>query len=148
MKPLNLPFYQKKIKEEKGLKYIFDEIRKKYVRLTPEEWVRQNFVQYLISEKEFPQSLIVIEKGLTLNELKKRADILIYKNTQPILIVECKAPSVKISQETFNQIARYNMVFKVPYLIVTNGIDHYCSKINFESNGFEFLKDIPSYQVL
>jgi len=148
MQQLNLPVYTFKTKEEKGKPYIFDEIRKKYLQLTPEEWVRQNFVKYLIQEKNFPASLIILEKGLKLNELSKRADVLIYRDSTPILLVECKAPEVKITQNTFDQIARYNLVFKVPYLIVTNGISHYCCTINFENNSFDFLTDIPAFSTL
>jgi len=149
MKKLNLPTYPIKLKEEGGKQYIFDTIRKKYLVLTPEEWVRQNFVQYLIQEKEFSAGLISIEKGLKLNELQKRADILVYNiNSQPVVLVECKAQNVKINQETFEQIARYNMVFKVPYLVVTNGMEHYCAKIDFTQNSFEFLTEIPCYKEL
>jgi len=149
MQQLNLPQYPIKLKEEKGTKYIFDPIRKKYLVLLPEEWVRQNFIQYLINEKSFPSTLIAIEKGLKLNELQKRADIVIYDNKgQPIVLIECKAPKVKINQEVFEQVARYNIVFKVPYLVVTNGIEHYCAKVNFESNSFEFLKELPVYNSL
>lgn len=148
MQQLNLPVYIFNTKEEKGKPYIFDEIRKKYLQLTPEEWVRQNFVKYLIQEKNFPSSLIILEKGLKLNELSKRADVLIYRDSSPILLVECKAPEVKITQNTFDQIARYNLVFKVPYLIVTNGINHYCCTINFENNSFDFLTEIPAFSSL
>jgi hypothetical protein len=149
MEQLNLPTYSIKLKEEGGGQLIFDSIRRKYLVLTPEEWVRQNFIQYLIQEKDYPQSLIVIEKGLKLNELQKRADVLIYdKFGNPLLLIECKAAKVKINQETFEQIARYNQVFKVPYLIVTNGLNHYCCKVDFDKNNFEFLKEIPSYQEL
>ena len=142
---LNLPFYNLTLKEENGNHFIFDDIRKKYLRLTPEEWVRQNFVKYLIDEKKYPASLIVIEKGLKLNELTKRADVLIYKDSSPILLVECKAPTVKISQDTFDQISRYNLTFKVPYLMVTNGMSHYCCQIDFEKNSYHFLEDIPEF---
>ncbi len=149
MQQLNLPQHAIKLKEEGGKQYIFDTVRKKYLVLTPEEWVRQNFIQYLIQEKKYPASLITIEKGLKLNDLQKRADILIYdKNGKPILLIECKSAKVKINQEVFEQIARYNKVFKVPYLIVTNGLNHYCSKINFKKNSFEFLKEIPNYEAL
>lgn len=142
---LNLPFYNITLKEENGKHFIFDDIRKKYLRLTPEEWVRQNFVKYLIDEKKYPASLIVIEKGLKLNELTKRADVLIYKDSTPVLLVECKAPTVKISQDTFDQISRYNLTFKVPYLMVTNGMSHYCCQIDFEKNSYHFLEDIPEF---
>lgn len=142
---LNLPFYNLTLKEENGNHFIFDDIRKKYLRLTPEEWVRQNFVKYLIDEKKYPASLIVIEKGLKLNELTKRADVLIYKDSSPILLVECKAPNVKITQDTFDQISRYNLTFKVPFLIVTNGMDHFCCQIDFENNSYHFLEEIPYF---
>lgn len=149
MQQLNLPSYPIKLKEEKGQQFIFDALRKKYLILTPEEWVRQNFIHYLIHEKGFAASLIAIEKGLKLNELQKRADAVVYdKNAQPIVLIEFKAPPIKINQKTFEQIARYNMVFKVPYLVVTNGINHYCAKIDFISNSFEFLKEIPNYKEL
>jgi hypothetical protein len=149
MQQLNLPQYPVKLKEEKGTKYIFDPIRKKYLVLLPEEWVRQNFIQYLINEKSFPSTLIAIEKGLKLNELQKRADIVIYDNKgQPIVLIECKAPKVKINQEVFEQVARYNIVFKVPYLVVTNGIEHYCAKVDLKENSFEFLQELPVYRDL
>ena len=148
MQELNLPFYNITIKEENGKQFIYDDIRKKYLSFTPEEWVRQNFIKYLISEKNVPASLIVIEKGLKLNELSKRADVLIYKNASPILLVECKAPKVKITQDTFDQISRYNLTFKVPYLIVTNGLNHYCCKIDIENNSYVFLEEIPDFTTL
>jgi hypothetical protein len=148
MQELNLPQYPIKLKEEGGVKYIFDAIRKKYLVLQPEEWVRQNFIQFLIHKKSYPASLIEIEKGLKLNELQKRVDVLIHKDSKPIVLIECKAPNVKINQEVFEQIARYNNVFKVPYLLVTNGLEHYCAKIDFERSSFEFLEDIPNYSEL
>ncbi len=145
MEQLNLPQYQHKLKEERGKRYIFDSIRKKYLVLTPEEWVRQNFVQFLVQERNFPAGLIEIEKGLKLNELQKRADAIVYKNSSPLVLVEFKAPNVEIKQEVFEQVARYNTHFKVPYLIVSNGLSHYCAKIDFEENTFEFLNQIPDY---
>lgn len=149
MQALNLPQYPLKIKEENGTRYIFDAIRKKYLVLLPEEWVRQNFVQFLVCDKNYAASLIAIEKGLKLNELQKRADIVIYNNQgKPIVLIECKAPKIKINQEVFEQVARYNMVFKVPYLVVTNGLEHFCAKVDFETNSFEFLEDIPDYKSL
>lgn len=146
MQKLNLPQYPIKIKKERGKDFVFDSIRKKYLVLTPEEWVRQNFIQYLIQDKKYPASLIAIEKGLKLNELQKRADALFYKDSKPHVLMEFKAPNVKITQETFEQISRYNMVFKVPYLIVSNGMDHYCSKIDFQNKSFQFIEEIPDYQ--
>jgi hypothetical protein len=147
MQELNLPPYQfNLIREDKKTK-IFDAIRKRYLVLTPEEWVRQNFIEFLVRERNFPRGLIAVEKGLKLNGMQKRTDILVYaKNTQPLLMVECKAPEIKIEQKVFDQIARYNLHFKLPYLVVTNGLNHYCAKINIETKSFNFLKDIPNYQ--
>lgn len=146
MEQLNLPQYPIKTKEEGGTTYIFDPIRKKYLVLLPEEWVRQNFIQFLIKDKNYTAGLIAVEKGLKLNELQKRADIVIHDNQgKPLVLIECKAPKIKINQDVFEQIARYNMVLKVPYLVVTNGIDHYCAKIDFAANSYEFLEEIPNY---
>ena len=149
MKTLNLPTYQFTIKEENKKTKIFDAIRKKFLVLTPEEWVRQHIVRFLVEEKGFPASLIAIEMGLKLNGLQKRADILVYsKSGQPILMVECKAPHIKIDQKVFDQIGRYNITFKLPYLLVTNGMEHFCAQIDFNSKDFSFLKDIPNYEHL
>lgn len=148
MYKLNLPQYEIKVKQENGKQMIFDSVRKKYLVLTPEEWVRQNFIQFLIQEKNYPAGLIQIEKGLKLNELQKRADALVYKNVSPLVLIEFKAPNIEIKQEVFEQIARYNSHFKVPYLIVSNGLNHYCAKIDFKENSFGFLKDIPEYNSL
>ena len=149
MKTLNFPSYQfNLIKENKKTK-IFDAIRKKYFVLTPEEWVRQNVVRYLVEEKSFPANLIAVEIGLKLNGLQKRADILVYSKTgKPILMVECKAPHIKIDQKVFDQIGRYNITFKLPYLVVTNGIEHFCAQIDFNIKNFSFLKEIPNYENL
>ncbi len=126
--------------------YIFDEIRKKKVVLTPEEWVRQNFIQFMNKEHQVPLSMMVLEKDLELNGKKKRADILVYnKEGKPFAIVECKASHVAISQDVFDQVARYNLVLKVPYLIVTNGLEHFYSSIDFEKDSFSFLKYFPHY---
>ena len=126
--------------------YIFDEIRKKKVVLTPEEWVRQNFIQFMNKEHKVPLSMMVLEKDLELNGKKKRADILVYnKEGKPFAIVECKASHVAISQDVFDQVARYNLVLKVPYLIVTNGLEHFYSAIDFEKDSFIFLKHFPHY---
>ncbi|MAC95020.1 MAG: restriction endonuclease subunit R [Flavobacteriales bacterium] len=146
MQQLNLPSYQFKLIQEDKKTKIFDAIRKKYLLLTAEEWVRQNFIEFLVRERNFPRGLIAVEKGLKLNGLQKRSDILIYsKSAEPILMVECKAPEVKIDQSVFDQIARYNIHFKLPFLVVTNGLQHYCAQINFENKDFSFLKDIPNY---
>ena len=146
---LNLPTYNHRIIQEGKKTKIFDQVRKKFLVLTPEEWVRQNFVQYLIQEKGYPASLICIEKGLKVNELFKRCDILIYNSYgQAKLLIECKSPNVKLSSETFQQVARYNISFKLPYLIVTNGMQHFCSKVDFELSIYSFLESIPSYAEL
>jgi len=146
MTELNIPYYNFKIKSENNKKLIFDSIRKKYVVLTPEEWVRQNFTKHLINEFGYPESLISIEQKIVVNNLTKRCDIIAHnKQGNPLLVVECKAPEVKISQKTFDQIAVYNMSLKVNYLVVTNGITHYCCSIDHEKCNYSFLKDIPLF---
>ena len=146
MERLNLPTYSFNIKFKEQRKYIFDFIRKKYVLLTPEEWVRQNFLKYLVEEKKYPASLIAVEKEFKLNKLSKRSDVVVYNRLgQPFLIVECKATTVKIDQKVFDQIARYNMKLNVEYLVVTNGLVHYCCKIDVENQNYYFLKDIPEF---
>jgi len=146
MHPLNLPTYKFKIKSNENKYFIFDIVRKKYVILTPEEWVRQHIIHYLIEEKKYPISLMAIEKKVTINKLTKRTDILIF-NTKglPHIIVECKAPSVNINQNAFDQIARYNLKLNATYLIVTNGLKHYYCKMDFINEEYVFLKDIPAY---
>lgn len=144
---LNLPKYQFKLKKDEGKTLIFDNIRKKYLVLTPEEWVRQNFLQYLIQEKNTPASLIAIEAGLKYNQLQKRVDVLVYdKNGSPYLMVECKAPEVKITQAAFDQVARYNMIHRVKYLVVTNGINHFCCLMNYTNNTYSYLKEVPVFE--
>jgi hypothetical protein len=149
LKLLNLPQYSFRISSSEGREMILDPIRRKYVKLTPEEWVRQNFVQYLINEGKYPKGLIGIEVLSGYNNLKKRVDILIHnRQGQPVMIVECKAPEVKIDDKVFDQIVCYNMGFKVPYIVVTNGIDHYACKINLEEKKYDFLLVIPLYEDL
>lgn len=146
MESLNLPTYSFNLKLIEQRKYIFDFIRKKYVILTPEEWVRQNFLKYLVEEKKYPASLIFVEMEFKLNTLSKRCDAVVFnRNGEPKVIVECKASSVKIDKLVFEQIARYNMQLKVDYLIVTNGLKHFCCKIDFENQSYTFLKEIPDY---
>lgn len=147
MHTLNLPTYQFKIKNSENKLFIFDIIRKKYVVLTPEEWVRQHFVHYLTEEKNYPLSLVSVEKKLTINGLTKRTDILIFNNEgNPDLIVECKAPSIKINQNTFDQIARYNLKLNANLLVVTNGIEHFYCTLDKENEAYQFLKEIPVYK--
>jgi len=149
MKALNLPTYSLKIKSVNNREYVYDQFRKKYVRLTPEEWVRQNFVQFLVQEKNIPQSMIGIEKEHTLYKMKRRSDILIFGNQGlPAMVVECKAPTIKISQKSFDQVARYNMILKVKYLVVTNGLQHFCCLIDFGKATYSFLEEIPDYSIL
>lgn len=147
MRELNFPTYNFKIKREADKLQIFDRIRKKWLILQPEEWVRQHVVWFLIEEKKYPETLIAIEKSLKVNQLTKRFDIVLYNTAaDPIIIVECKAPEIKIDENTLHQILRYNSVIKAPYLILTNGIDIYCGKLNFTNASFSYLNDIPSYQ--
>ena len=149
MQPLNLPIYPFQIKEEDKKTKIFDEIRRRFFVLTPEEWVRQHLIQFLIAVKGYPKNLIAVEKGLKLNGLQKRMDVLVYdKNGKALLMAECKAPEVKINQSVFEQIGRYNIQMKLPYLLVSNGLEHYCAHVNFNNGQIEFLKDIPHYDEL
>ena len=146
MQKLNLPNYKFKLKSSENKTLIFDNLRKKYFVLTPEEWVRQHFVQFLIDEKKYPVSLIALEKQLTINNRKKRTDILVFNaDGNPDIIVECKAPQIKITQATFDQIARYNLKLKANYLIVTNGLEHFYCRMDFEKETYIFLKEIPAY---
>jgi hypothetical protein len=146
MEKLNLPKYTFKIKNRENKLYIFDIIRKKYVVLSPEEWVRQHFLNYLIIDKKYPKSIIAIEKQLNYNGLVKRTDILVFdKQGQPDIIVECKSPRIKISQEAFDQIARYNLRLDANFLIVTNGIQHYYCQLDHRNEQYVFLEEIPEY---
>jgi len=146
---LNLPEANLQIKTTANGHRIYDRIRQKYVSLTPEEWVRQNFVEYLISCKGIPQSLIANEIGITLNGTRRRCDTVIYNLTAlPLIIIEYKSPSVEISQATFDQIVRYNMVLHARYLVVSNGLQHYCCRINYETRSYTFLKELPPYSDL
>ncbi|MDP4184453.1 MAG: type I restriction enzyme HsdR N-terminal domain-containing protein [Bacteroidota bacterium] len=143
---LNLPSYPFRLKQVGDKVHIFDSIRKKFITLTPEEWVRQHIVRYLTDDRKFPASLIAIECGLTINGLKMRSDIVAYnKKGRPVLIVECKAPEVKISQQVFDQIARYNLQLQVDYLVVSNGLNHYCCKMNYKEQTYDFIPEFPDY---
>ena len=149
MLSLNLPSYEPKISIKEGKRFIFDILRKKYIALTPEEWVRQNFVQYLINFKGFPKGLLANEVKISLNNTIKRCDTVLYsRDMSAKLIVEYKAPHIEITQAVFDQITRYNMVLKVEYLIISNGMNHYCCKIDYTNNSYTFWKDIPSYDML
>lgn len=149
MRSLNLPTYSFKIKSSADKEYIYDSFRKKYLQLTPEEWVRQNFAFYLVQDLNYPAGRIVLEKSLKYNQLNKRCDILVYnKEGEPVVLIECKAPEVRIIPSVFDQIAIYNLHFRVKYLIVTNGLSHYCAKVDFEQKSINFLKEIPDYKSL
>ncbi len=146
MLPLNFPVYHFRFKNNENKVHIFDVIRKKFVVLQPEEWVRQHLVHHLIEDKGYPESHINVEKQLTLNSIKKRYDVVVFNSDGSIkILVECKAPKIKIDQNTFDQIARYNMNLKAEYLIVTNGLRHFYCKMDFEQEKYIFLKDIPDF---
>lgn len=146
---LNLPEYDLNIKKTSQGVVIYDILRKRFISLTPEEWVRQNFVHYLINEKHFPMELMANEVSLVQNGIKRRCDSLVAdKMGQPLVIVEYKAPTIEISQITFDQIVRYNMVLHAKYLIVSNGMSHYCCAIDYDNNTYSFLPDIPEYKDL
>ena len=146
MTNLNLPKYSFRIKNKENKLYIFDKIRKKDLVLTEEEWVRQNFISYLHVEKKYPLSLIAVEKQCKVNNTIKRTDILVFNKTgSPHIIVECKAPQVKINQDTFDQIARYNMELNADFLILTNGLEHYYCEMDHDAMRYHFLKEIPNY---
>ncbi|MDH6311800.1 putative type IV restriction endonuclease [Parabacteroides sp. PFB2-10] len=147
MLALNLPTYAFKVTEREGKKLIFDEIRNKYVALTPEEWVRQHFVQYLISEKGYPKNLVGNEIGIKVHRTSKRCDTVVYDRfLAPLMVLEYKAPTVEITPAVFDQIVRYNMTLQVRYLIVSNGMNHYCCRIDDDQSNYEFLEEIPRYE--
>ncbi len=150
MHKLNLPEFDPRIREgTNGKREIFDGIRKKFVRLTPEEWVRQHFLNFMVSHLGFPASLIVVEAELTYNQMKKRFDILAYRaGGSPCMVVECKSTSVEITQAVFDQVAMYNMTLLVDYVVVTNGLTHYVCRIDHEKRSYTFLKEIPAYGTL
>lgn len=146
MQQLNFPSYSFRLKNSENKVAIFDEIRKKFILLTPEEWVRQHVVSFLIKEKNYPKSYINVEKLIKINDINKRYDIVVYQPDGTIfLLVECKAPEVAITQNTFDQIARYNLTLKANYLMVTNGLNHYFCQMDFEKEQYVFLKDVPDF---
>ena len=149
---LNFPDYSFKLQrstDERQSSKIFDIIRKKYVSLTPEEWVRQHLLHFLVNERKFPQSLVSVEKKLLINSLEKRTDVVIYSSSlKPILLAECKAPKIALTQAVFDQAARYNMTLNVAYFLITNGLESFICKIDHSTQSYAFLKDIPSYEEL
>jgi len=149
MEKLNLPNYEFKIKAEGDRLFIFDSIRKKHLVLTPEEWVRQNFIEFLNQELGYPKSLMKQELGMKYNRMAKKSDIVCYnQNGEAQVLVECKRTTINITQKTFDQIARYNMVLKVPYLAVTNGLKHYYCKIDFDNQSYAFIENLPDFKNL
>jgi hypothetical protein len=149
LKELNLPQYPFKITGKEGNEMILDPLRRKYVKLTEEEWVRQNFIQYLVNEGKYPAGLLGIEVLFRYNKLIRRVDILVHNRFgEPVMIVECKSPDIKIDEKVFDQIVCYNMRFKVPYIVVTNGIVNYACKVSHEEKKYEFLLVIPLYEDL
>ena len=146
MQKLNFPTYSFRFKNSENKVSIFDEIRKKFILLTPEEWVRQHVVQFLLQDKKYPKSYINVEKLIKINNLSKRYDGVVFEpNGEIFLLIECKAPEVPISQQTFDQIARYNLVLKAKYLMVTNGLNHYFCQMDFENEKYVFLRELPEY---
>ena len=149
MLSLNLPTFPVKIATEGGKRLIYDEIRRRYVALTPEEWVRQHFVHFLVQHKGYPAALLANEVQVQLNGTRKRCDTVLYRRDLTArLVVEYKAPDVCITQAVFDQITRYNMVLKADYLIVTNGLSHYCCRMDYRRNSYTFLPDVPDYALL
>ncbi|WP_430907988.1 type I restriction enzyme HsdR N-terminal domain-containing protein [Maribacter sp. 2-571] len=147
MQKLQFPHYVFRFKSSENKKYIFDQIRKKFVVLQPEEWVRQHVVQFLISDKKYPISLINVEKQLRVNGIQKRYDIVVFDPNGSIrILVECKAPKIKIDQQVFDQIARYNLSLDANYLMVTNGMDHYYCQMDYQRETYAFLRDLPDYR--
>lgn len=144
MQSLNFQPYQFRFKNSENKVAIFDEVRKKFIILTPEEWVRQHVVHYLMKEKNYPKSWVNVEKQIKINGLTKRYDVVVFNPDGSIyLLVECKAPEIKINQNTFDQIARYNMVIKAQYLMVTNGLEHYFCQMDYKNEKYHFLQELP-----
>ncbi|WP_316738202.1 type I restriction enzyme HsdR N-terminal domain-containing protein [Pedobacter aquatilis] len=144
--PLNLPPYPFKITKKDNVIFIFDELRKKHLVLTPEEWVRQHFIQDLIISKKFPKTLIQIEGGLVLNQLQKRSDILVYNTTgEKLMLIECKAPNVKITEAVFEQASRYNSIHQAKWIVLTNGLQHVFAKMDLAKASFVFTPEMPEY---
>ncbi|HZH68467.1 MAG TPA: type I restriction enzyme HsdR N-terminal domain-containing protein [Chitinophagales bacterium] len=146
MYSLNLPSYDAKIRKNGSIVEIYDTLRRKYVALTPEEWVRQHFVNWLVSDKNYPVSLMANETAIKLNSLSRRCDTVVYNQLlEPLMIIEYKESNIPVSQGVFDQVVRYNTVLKVKYIVVSNGINHYCCKMDYEKQSYDFLTDIPNY---
>lgn len=150
MDKLNLPAYNFRIKlNDNNKRVVFDPVRKKDVLLTPEEWVRQNIIRFLVEDRHFPPSLVSIESLVKINKLSRRFDALVYsRKGNTLLLIECKAPNVEIKQETFDQVLAYNYSLNAPYLLVTNGLKHYFCKIDLQKKQYVFIENIPNYEAL
>ncbi|TAH25211.1 MAG: type I restriction enzyme HsdR N-terminal domain-containing protein [Cytophagales bacterium] len=147
MQKLNLPFAQLIISQIENKSYVFDLIRKKHILLTPEEWVRQNFLHFLMNYLHYPKALCAIERGLKYHTLRKRTDITIYDQSGKVfMVVECKASHIPLTQKTFEQAANYSYSLMAKYLVVTNGLRHLCCRLNHESKTYEFLENLPKYE--
>lgn len=143
---IEYPSYQPKIKSQQGKEFIYDEIRNQWIKLTPEEWVRQNFLQYLIQVKKYPATLIAVEKEIKLGDLTKRFDIVVYdKNTQPWIIIECKEMEVALDKQVLDQALRYNITLQVPYIVITNGT--YCFGFSANAGLLEELSNLPEFNL-
>ncbi len=146
MDALNLPEFDCKLTEIDGKPYIFDLLRRRYVRLTPEEWVRQHMINLLMQHYQYPRTLIRAEGGVVLNATQKRTDLLTFsRDGSPYLLIECKAPHIPLNQAVFDQVARYNHVHKAPYLVITNGLTHYCCQLCHQTDAVTFLTDFPPF---
>lgn len=146
---LNLPTFEIKITDKDGKSQIFDFLRRKYVTLTPEEWVRQHFVHYLVEQKHYPKALLGNEIELRLGQKRLRCDTLLYtREMKPRMIIEYKAPTIQLQQKTFDQISVYNLLLKVDYLVISNGLHHYCCKMDYEQQKYLFLQEVPDYENL
>ncbi|QKZ13227.1 type I restriction enzyme HsdR N-terminal domain-containing protein [Spirosoma sp. KUDC1026] len=146
MVALNLPTFAYKTKQVEGKPYIFDLLRRKYVRLSPEEWVRQHIIHLLLTHYAYPKALIRAEGGVVLNQTQKRTDVLVFdRQGQPFLLVECKAPHIALTQTVFDQIGRYNHVHRAPYVVVSNGLVHYCCCVDHDTAGVTFMDDFPAF---
>jgi len=151
MQHLNFPEYKFRLrKNESGQSSeIFDIVRKKYVSLTPEEWVRQHLLNFLITEKKYPASLLAVEKELSVAGIKKRTDVVVYaRSAVPIMIAECKSPDIPLNQKVFDQVARYNIPLDVSFLLLTNGLVHYCCRMKHAEKKYEFVSEIPEFNEL
>ena len=143
---LNLPLYNFRIKNQNDKQFIFDAQRQKFVSLTPEEWVRQHFIRFLIEEKKFPAAWIAIEKQLNINGMKKRCDAIVYDEyAKPLVLIEFKAPEVSITQATFDQAVVYNLELNVSFFIISNGLQHYACKIDLKEGKYLFFEEIPDF---